>query len=54
MLCGKLEGQKIMFRSDVCTQKRYLLEASVTLRVSVENVHDCKFRNVLLFKYKAE
>lgn len=54
MLCDKLEGQKIMFRGDVCTQKHNLLEANVTLRVSVENMRDCKFRNGLLFKYKVE
>lgn len=54
MLFDKLEGQKIMFRADVCTPKCNLLEANVTLHASVENIHDSKFRNGLLFKYKVE
>lgn len=43
-----------MFRGDVCTQKCDLLEANVTLRVSVENIYDCKSRNGLLLKYQVE
>lgn len=54
MLFDKLEGQKIMFRADVCTPKCNLLEANVTLNMSVENIHDYKFRNGRLFKYKVE
>lgn len=33
MLWDKLEGQKIMFRADICTPKHNLLEANVNLRV---------------------
>lgn len=41
-----------MFRVDVCTRRNNLLEANVTLRANEENLHDCKLKNGLLFKYK--
>lgn len=43
-----------MFRGDVCTQKKSNLEVNVTLHVSAANLHECKLKNGLLFKYKDE